>query len=874
MSYRHPLCRAVARALSARRRPGYLLAAVAIASFSPPLAAQEADSEEIRQLDAVRVTAPIVASQAQSIELQREAVNVVSAIASDDIGQFPDQTAAAALARLPAVAVQRDQGQERYIQIRGAPSRWTSVAFDDINVIGADERIFRFDAVPAGLIDTVAISKTLTPAMPSEALAGRVNIETVSPMAQRGFHGQAELGYGDMELGDGNQYQGSVRLAWSNDTFGVLIGGSTYNREQITDNRELDYDDDGAPTMFDLRSYTLERETNSGLFKAEWRPASGHALTLASLYTEFKDHELRDQYVFNLGDALSGTRGADQGSLVGVPVNSQLQDGNYLTSTWTSTLAGSHALDVWDFGWAINYTETESTTDLPLFQQRQTSPLQFVSLDYDHRNRGLPTIRLYDTVAGASGFERGAARSDLDQNAFGLEMLIPIDVYTNSEAVTLKFDASRDLEIGDHGRLFVGAQIDSRSAEGRTFDGLGVAVLTPYIAALGLDWDFSRHIGNRQWHTNFPRGFGVSYVDNAGIRADLDRIIGQLEAAGVYDGSVVNSQSSTFAIDEDIQAAYAMVEGNFGNHQILGGVRFERAEIESSGFLVVDGEVVPTTVSKSTNDFFPSLHWNVDLTDTLKLRNALVTGLARPGFGQLRASASISDASRTVSGGNPELNPETAWGYDGSLEWYFAEASIASVGWFYRNVSDVLFGSVTTVEDTRFDGGGISRVGYDYTTTLNGGDGTLYGIELNYQQPFTFLPSPFDGFGVQLNLALIEGEFDTPEGRTVGFPGTSDQVFNASLYYEKYGLSARLAYQWRDRWLDDVSPDGTGDVYWDATPQLDLSVRYAFNSDVTLFFDANNLTDEYGVRYVGSTATPIEVEGFGRRYMAGVRVRF
>ncbi|WP_049630654.1 TonB-dependent receptor plug domain-containing protein [Cellvibrio sp. pealriver] len=121
-------------------------------------------------IEELLVTAtPIKDSQAESILRQREATNVVNIIAADDIGRFPDNTAAAALVRLPAVAVQRDQGQERYIQVRGAPARWTSVAFDGINVLGAEERIFRFDSVPAAIMDSVEISKTLTADMSADA---------------------------------------------------------------------------------------------------------------------------------------------------------------------------------------------------------------------------------------------------------------------------------------------------------------------------------------------------------------------------------------------------------------------------------------------------------------------------------------------------------------------------------------------------------------------------------------------------------------------------------------------------------------------------------------------------------------------------------
>jgi TonB-dependent receptor len=865
---RHPLSRAIAQSVHPRA-----LVMLPLSLLPSLVLAQQVD--EAKELDAVVVSAPIVSSQLQSIELKREAVGVVDAIASDAIGDFPDQTAAGALSRLPAVAVQRDQGQERYIQVRGAPSRWTAVAFDDINVVGADERIFRFDSVPAGLIDVVTVNKTLTPAMPAEALAGRVNIETVSPMSKRSFSGQVGLGYGPMDLGDGKQRQGDARLSWSNETFGVLIGGSTYRRDQLTDNREFDYDEHGVPTMFDFRSYQLERETNSGMLKLEWRPAEGHSLSLSSLYTEFKDHEYRNQYIFDLGGAIGGEAGIDSGSLVGVPVNAMLQDGNYANSVWTTTLSGDHALDIWTLGWGVNFTRTEGTTELPLVRQIQTSPTQFVSLDYDRRNRNLPVLDLYRTGRDGAGFSRGEQLPELDQTGFGMDLLIPIDTRTEAEAVTFKFDASRDLAVADGARLSVGAQFDRREAEGNTFGSSAVVPVSAYAAALGLSWDIDPFVTGAPWDSKFPRGFGVRYVDNAGVRRMLEQTLAQLRAAGLYDPADAIDPASSFALDEDVQAAYAQLEVERGAHTFLAGVRIERTSLESRGNLVApEGTRTPVTIEDDLTDVLPSLHWNIDLTDELKLRNALVTGLARPGFADLRASVSVNDTDGVIAGGNPELEPERAWGYDGSLEWYFDEASLLALNVFYRDVSEVLFSSTSVVGDSRYDSDGIVRGGYDYVTTLNGGDGRLAGMELSYQQPFKFLPGWMDGFGAQVNLALVDGEFEAADGSKQDFKGTSKQVFNASLYYEKHGLSARLAYQWRDKWLDDVSLDGGANTYWDATEQLDLSVRYAVNESLSLFFDANNLTDEQGLRYQGDKSRPLEVEGFGRRYMAGARLRF
>jgi TonB-dependent receptor len=217
----------------------------------------------------------------------------------DSVGRFPDENVAAALARLPGVAVQLDQGQARYIQVRGAPNRWASVSIDGLPQTGTDEgggeRAFRFDAVPAVLLQQMVVNKSLTPNITAESITALVDLQTFSPLddGKRGFSLTGDAGYGFMELGDGQQRQGSLRLSWSNDRFGIAIGASHYLRDQVTDNREAGYDANGVPIDIDIRNYELRRQ-NNGLFgTVEFRPDNDLKFFLTGIYTEFLDREER-----------------------------------------------------------------------------------------------------------------------------------------------------------------------------------------------------------------------------------------------------------------------------------------------------------------------------------------------------------------------------------------------------------------------------------------------------------------------------------------------------------------------------------------------------------------------------------------------------
>lgn len=831
----------------------------------------------------VVVARPILGSQAAAIAQQRAADNIVSIVAADAIGRFPDQSAAAALSRLPGVAIERDQGQERYVQLRGAPERWTVVSVDGMNVLGAEERLFRFDSVPAVVIQTLEVNKTLTPDQPAEALAGRINIVTASPFDQSGLHVSADAGWGEMALGGGPQRQGSARLSWSNDKWGVTAALAHYRRSQTTDNREINWSRDGnldTPDDFSFRSYKLERENNAGQLGLEYRFDNGDRLFASSLYSEFIDREQRNQYDFQLSRALnqsSANRGADSGFVDGAGYTSTWEYGRYYDDTFTNTVGGDHA-DVagFDVAWRLNYTHTDAGAYLPLIQQNFLLPTGRLSLAYSGAASGIPDLDIYRSIPGAP-FTRGAALTELPQTGSAADILIPIRMTTNTDAWTTQFDVTRDwTSLGAEATFKAGMKYDSRKADGNTFSGL--PGLTPNLGtiatATGTTWSVDPHIQSGQWDSDFQRGWGVRYVENIGLRAKLDQLLAGAQAKGLYDPAKAVQPQDRFELTETVLAAYAQNKWRSGPWEVLAGLRVERVELESSGVIAAGGALTPLSVTQEYTDVFPSLHVNYEVTDDIQARFALISGIARPSFSELRTSVAVNDVAETVSGGNPALRPERAWGFDSALEWYLPGAGLVSASAFWRSVDDVLFDSAALVTDDRYDTPARDRTGYDHTTTLNGSDGKLAGVELAYLQQWRFLPAPFDGFGFQGNLTVLDGDFKTPDGKTSRFPGMSDTLANASLFYENYGLSVRLSYQWRDDWLDEPSADATNETYWAATEQLDLSVRYQVRKGLTLYFDANNLTDEIGQRYQGKPSRPVETEGVGRRYMAGLRLNF
>jgi len=184
----------------------------------------------------------------------------------------------------------------------------------------------------------------------------------------------------------------------------------------------------------------------------------------------------------------------------------------------------------------------------------------------------------------------------------------------------------------------------------------------------------------------------------------------------------------------------------------------------------------------------------------------------------------------------------------------------------------------------------VDRSQYIFSGIQNGGDGYITGAEVALQQQLEGyqaalgLPDWTGGFGVLLNGTYNKSRATTPDGRRVMFPGTSRWVMNASLFYEKYGFSARVSYQNRTKWIDGLddfqSVGGVvrgvngGDAYWARDDELDASLRYAVTRNLEVYADFSNLLNGPGRRFAGTSARTVERETFGRRYTGGVRFNF
>jgi len=332
------------------------------------------------------------------------------------------------------------------------------------------------------------------------------------------------------------------------------------------------------------------------------------------------------------------------------------------------------------------------------------------------------------------------------------------------------------------------------------------------------------------------------------------------------------------------------LSGDF-KHSIFGlnvdgsaGVRVVYTKTGSVGTVFNgDGTMSPISVDRNYVKALPSFNLRTHLTEQLQARFAYSKSFARPNFDQMSTNVNLSLPNQlnpitghpTGSSGNPYLNPITSTNYDATLEWYFAPAGSVTAGAFYKNVNGFL-ASGTVVRSF----GGID---YDIGTNLNTGNGKIKGFEVAYQQFFDFLPGLLSGLGMQVNYTYVNSNVSNPFAvagssfpTQVPLEKLSKNSYNLVGLYEKGPVTARVAWSWRDKYLDTTYGSGANGIpqFQEPYASLDASLGYNLTSHVAVSVDGVNLLNRMNVTYIGTPSQPLQYTLNDRRFSLSLRATF
>ncbi len=365
---------------------------------------------------------------------------------------------------------------------------------------------------------------------------------------------------------------------------------------------------------------------------------------------------------------------------------------------------------------------------------------------------------------------------------------------------------------------------------------------------------------------------------------------------------------------------------------------YSRVEWSEDTSTAVTGVTEVETLSQEADysKFLPSFNFNISVTDDVILRAAVGKTISRAGYGELQGGTTIN-TSGSLSGysgnsGNPSLRPLESVNYDLSAEWYYDEGSYVSLGYFRKDVTNwittgtvdsTIFNLANPLDGERFDaavaalGAGASNqelrayifenfadnpnvtpnidengeldggtilgdpatdnlVNFRINVPVNGDtEHTIDGIEFNVQHLFGE-----SGFGGIANYTMVDSglEYDKSSlSDTEALVGLSDTA-NLVLFYDKDGLQARVAYNWRDEYLNErrVNGDLTAPIFTDAYYQIDFNISYEVKQleGLTVFVEGINITDEYTNEFGRDNRLIYKLTQTGARYNVGARYTF
>ena len=833
-------------------------------------------------IDAVTITA-YGASLARSQNLKRAAAYGLDAVSAEDIARLPVGNAAEALQLAPGVSLERHRGVGLYVSIRGLGPQFQNVllngrpiALNDLVENGGFRgRQFRFEVLPADVIDQIEVVKTTTADMDEGALGGDIDVRTFKPL-DRGKRSVLSV---RLSEGRTDKADPSVSGVWSwvdaSGRLGVLAGG-VVERRRIRNDRlyQTGWNQDRFVSVLGPGVYTPtrtrptveleDRRMASGDFTLQWRPTNALSLDFDLLATRLDAHY--DEYGLDIypdDPSVSSPR-----FVAGTQVikGDTAQAGAIDNVRWMASheislnrhdlvALGAHArwvTGVWtlDGDWGYSRARSYHPDGRGTVRARVAffAPLTY---DFSHGLAGGPDLRTTVDYADPANYV-GQSFDYTFKDSRDLDETVKLDL---ARPIGL-FDLTLGVESHRRSRDYRRRDWTLDTLVGQPLVGLGSDAygLTPFSAFLsGVDADLPRRWVAPSAQTLYARLYTPQVAARVPTAVDL---------------------RNSFVVEEKIRSAYARldvqtmvfgrpVDGNLG-------VRYADTRQVSQGVLSSGSDPLPAEWRKAYGNWLPSANLRVVLTSRLYLRLAASRVVSRPNVIDSAPRITVARDTPTANGGNPELDPFLATQLDAGLEWYFPAGGALALAAFDRRLDDYI-----TAQNTFIEVPGRGQV--LLSTNVNGGDARIQGLELTFSRVFRDLPAPFDGLGVQGAATLVRSQANYFAGDRVirnVLLGLSRSTYSALVFYEKGRGSVRVGYNWRGAYLTSIGSSVTAPATTAPFGSLDGAVSWRLNRRATLSLEGVNLTDARRYVYGESRDQPMEIHHWGRYLSARMRWAF
>lgn len=838
-------------------------------------------TEDAVMLGEVVVMGDMARSQAKAFNQQKTNKNISNVISSNQVGRFPDANIGDALKRVAGITMQNDQGEARNIIVRGLAPELNSVSLNGNRIPSAegDNRNVQMDLIPADMVQTIQVNKTLTPDMDADAIGGSVDLVTRAASGGRRISVTAYGGYNPIRNGGTGAGSFIYSDRFAKDKLGLVLSASYMNKIYGSDNIEGEWTKDDFGNVYlkemDVRKYDIQRIRRSFSLNTDWKINNNNTLALDAMYNRRSDRENRYRTSYTDLEPVYGDEGAItgyEGNIVrqtkgGIDDRRNKNARLEIQTVQSYALSGTHLISPkFDMDWNLSYASASEDRPHERYIEYQQEGL---SMQQDLSNTRLPYI-------DAPG---------QDYSLFAFDKLTEQHDFTKETEYAAKINARVPMSAiaGQKGRLHFGAKARIKSKERKNnfyeyvpLNDLGslndAGIVTYNKALIQGDRYVPGSFASKKWLGN------INIYNPSAFEA-------------VDDPS--EYLVSNYKADEQIYAAYLRWDQNITSDlMFIAGARVEHTKTSYKGSYSLDEDYENIGTSRSTNHYtnvLPSftLMWNI--TDNTVLRGAFSTALARPNYYTLVPFADVNVEDRFISAGNTGLKATYSYNFDIMAEHYFESVGIVSAGFFYKKLDNFIYnlmdGNYTsekfTADFPALPNPVPAGEKWQMVRPVNGDKVNLLGFEVALQRKLDFFESKFlSNFNVMLNYTYTHSKSkgvyneDGMERNDVMLPGTAPHMFNASLAWENSKFSARVSLNYTGKYLDSVGADSFDDIYYDKQMTLDANASYRIGKVVRIFAEANNLTNSPLRYYQGIQSRTTQLEYYMGTFNLGVKLDF
>ncbi|HXM39207.1 MAG TPA: TonB-dependent receptor [Gemmatimonadales bacterium] len=828
----------------------------------------------------VRASPRMAETKAGALAVEQNATNIVSALSGDEIRSLPNFNAAEAAGRIPGVSLERDEGEGKFVQVRGTEPRLSNVTINGAHIPGTEAaRVPKLDDVPSDLLAAIEVSKTLTADMEADAIGGSVNL--VTKTAEGAPRGYVAGQYGQIALGGRNTYQGGFAYGGrfsQEGRLGLLVGGSADRNNRAIDDLEPAwgvYSGVAAPNEWSMRDYRYGRERFGMGGNLDYRFDANNQLYLKGLWSLFRNDGT--DYIYDIaGDATPGAAGT--GTIPGASLTRTTNTRTPKEQMWAATAGARHTVGVWTLDYALNVAGT----------RQRSQGYRFSNFTYAG-----PALTIGYSAPDGTTYPRLQYQSATDSQAaadpanYTLGTFFQGDRRTSGRDVGGAVNARLDYGLGGYAsKLQFGARYRDEHKAFTSQSGFFIdTAATPPMT------QFANSFSDPDYYTALASGYAIGPVANAAAVIAYENT-----HAGNFRNviSAASDSLGSFGGSERITAGYVMNTTDVGALQVNVGLRVEATHAsyaghslstptDSAGTPTGPDVLQPVSGTKAYTDLFPSVQLRYAVDPETNIRLAVTRGISRPNYPDLAPNQSGNTCATcanqpSLSGfttGNPNLKAQYAWNYDLLAAHYLTTVGVISGGVFYKSLRDVILTrQLTYTGPGPFNG----YVGY---APENGGSGRLFGFEATWTQRFVFLPGWLAGFGIDANYTHTSSKVlvDPVSGRQAPLLRQAPNIANVYATYDKWPFSARLGWTFNGAMIayyGDGTPTPSGDTYFYQHGQFDGSIVYNATPDVQIQAQVLNINNAVFGFYKG---TPdhrynIQREYYRQTFFLGTKIGF